>query len=368
VTTGLRVVFSPEHVSVTSVRKSQPRARLSLLGLGRPPSQLSEVRPVPCDLKFFVSYQNRVRSETPTAPKLFATLSGQLERDNGIFSFTGADEDEPLEHEPTPPPDPDADPRLSRPLEFALVFDPAQFSLGEQLLLVPRFEEDRSRFVEIRVELEVSGQAEVSLDTSDVWDVPYAPLGRRVRFHVLAADPNGDANLLAKDSAAKAALTDPGDPGDGTRDFDLTALPPDDEYELELSRGPVRLAPPIKVKLRELEFGLLLEDASRAAQSVTADDTALPDVLSGAETHDFGKLPFDETPTTNFVAFTVTADDGTALAGRPFAATFSDGSVRTGTLDAQGSAVLTSVPPGDVEVALTDEPDALLTIPQDGAA
>jgi hypothetical protein len=56
------------------------------------------------------------------------------------------------------------------------------------------------------------------------------------------------------------------------------------------------------------------------------------------------------------------------LGGQPFAATFADGSVRTGTLDAQGSAVLTSVPPGDVDVVLPNDPDAVLTISDDEVA
>ena len=137
-TTGLRVVFSPEHVTVASVKEVQPRATLKLMGFGRPPSQLAEASPVPCTLTFFVSYQNLVRSEEPSAPKSFATLTGEIERTAGTFSFTGAKEDGPIEHEPLPEPAPDADPRLARPLEFALVFDSEQFELGEQTLEVPR--------------------------------------------------------------------------------------------------------------------------------------------------------------------------------------------------------------------------------------
>jgi len=56
------------------------------------------------------------------------------------------------------------------------------------------------------------------------------------------------------------------------------------------------------------------------------------------------------------------------MVGQAFAATFDDGSVRTGTLDAQGSAVLTAVPPGEVAVALTADPDAVLTISENAVA
>lgn len=365
--TGLRVVFSPEHVTVASVKVERPRATLRLASLGRPPSQLSEATPVPCTLTFFVSYQNLVRSEVPTAPKLFATLSGKIERSTGVFSFTGADEDEPIEHLPVSPPAPDADPRLVRPLEFALVFDSEQFDLGQQALEVPRFEEDKARFVEIRVQVEIAGQVEVSLDASDVWDVPYAPLERKLRFRVVASNDKA-ANLQATNSTDEKAFDEVGEAGDNARDFDLTALPPDDEYKLELMRGTQPLAPPLKVKVRELELGLLLADAARTAQSVTTGDAALPDALSGSETHNFGSIQFDETPTTNFVAFNIKSDDGTPLAGQPFTATFADGSVRTGTLDAQGSAVLNSVPTGDVAVVLPNDPDAVLTISDDEVA
>jgi len=367
VTTGLRVVFAPEHVTVASVKTVQPRSGLRLAGLGSPPSQLKEASPAPCVLQFFVSYQNLVRSEEPTAPKLFATVTGQLERSTGTFSFTGADNDDPIQHEPVPPPPPDADPRVSRPLEFALLFDTSQFDIGEQLLQVPRLEDDKARFVEIRAQVAVAGQLEVSLDTSDVWDVPYAPLERKVRFHVVAS-ADKTANLQATDSAQATAFNDAGEVGDNARDFDLTTLPPDDEFELELKRGSLPLAPPLKVKLRELELGLLLEDAARAAQSITTADAALPEALSGSETHDFGDIPFDETPKTTFVAFTITSDDGTPLAGQAFTATFDDGTVRTGTLDAQGSATLTGVPSGDVAVVLAADPDAVLTISEDEVA
>lgn len=366
--TGLRVVFSPEHVTVASVKTVQPRAELRLALLGRPPTQLSEATPVASVLQFFVSYQNRVRSEEPTAPKLFATVAGQLERVDGALTFISDDEDDPVQHLPIPPAPPDADPRLGRPLEVALVFDSGQFSLGEQTLRVPRVDADRSRFIEIRAEMDVGGKSEVTLDTSDVWDVPYAPLERRVRFHVVTPDPNHKANLLGTDSADQTAIDDLGEASDNARDFDLTALPPDDEFELELSRGAQLLAPPLKVKIRELELGLLLDDAARAAQSITTRDAALPDVLTGSETHNFGNIPFDETPTTTFVSFTITSDDGTPQAGQAFAATFDDGTVRSGTLDAQGSATLTGVPSGDVAVVLTADPDAVLTISEEEVA
>lgn len=366
-TTGLRVVFAPEHVTAASVKEVQPRATFKLMGFGRPPSQLPEASPVPCTLTFFVSYQNLVRLEEPSAPKAFATLAGEIERATGAFSFTGAKEDEPIEHAPPPKPPPDADPRLARPLEFALVFDSEQFALGEQTLEVPRVDGDKARFVEVRVQVEVAGQVEVTLEASDVWDVPYAPLERKLRFHVVA-DDDRQANLLATNSADETAFDDVGEPGDDARDFDLTTLPPEDEYELELMRGTQPLAPPLKVKIRELELGLLLADAARAAQSITTRDTPLPDALSGSETHDFGDIPFDETPTATFVAFTITSDDGSPMAGQAFAATFDDGSVRTGTLDARGSAVLTAVPPGDVAVVLTGDPDAVLTISEGAVA
>jgi hypothetical protein len=298
---------------------------------------------------------------------LFATVTGQLERSTGAFTFTGDDDDNPVQQEPIPPPAPDADPRIARPLEFALVFDASQFDLGEQLLQVPRVEDDKARFVEIRAQVAVAGQVEVSLDTSDVWDVPYAPLERKLRFHVIASDDKS-TNLQATNGANATAFDDVGEPTDESRDFDLTALPPDDEFELELKRGALPLAPPLKVKIRELELGLLLADAARAAQSITTGDAVLPDVLSGSETHNFGNIPFDETPTTTFVSFTVTSEDGTPLAGQAFAATFDDGTVRTGTLDTQGSATLTGVPAGDVAVVLPADPDAILTVSEDEVA
>jgi hypothetical protein len=90
--------------------------------------------------------------------------------------------------------------------------------------------------VEIRVQVEIAGQVEVSLNASDVWDVPYAPLERKLRFHVVAGD-DAQTNLQATNSVDETAFDDVGEAGDNARDFDLTALPPDDEYELELMRG-----------------------------------------------------------------------------------------------------------------------------------
>lgn len=366
---ALRVLFSPDQVSVDTVRTEQPRAGLRLTSLGPPPTALPEKSRTACTLQFFVSYIAKVREGSPSTPKPFARLSGELERQLGKFEFRAAP-DAKLEHDPLPPPAPDADPRRVKPLEYLLTFARDQFpQLGEQTLKVPRPEGDEPRFVQLSVEVTVSGAPEVVLATSDVWDVPYATPERRVRLSIF--DPitfDMGAMLLTKADGDRA-FNGVGDRVGEAREFDLTALPADDDYDFELSLGDLRLAPPLTLKIKDLELGLLLEDVQRAAESIVAPDKALPDQLSGSEDQDFGDLPFEEVPAAkrDFVVFTMQDVSGAPLAGRPFVAVLADGSSREGILDARGQATLTAIPRGAVDVTLFDQPDALLTLDSEAA-
>jgi hypothetical protein len=365
VPTSLRVVFAPESISVDTVKTVTPRAELRLVGLGPPPSELSDGASQPCKLQFFVTYLNLVRSEEPSDPKLFATLDGSLSRSDGEFVFLAADVEEPIVHLPIEPAPDEEDPRKLKPLTYELGFDESQFNgLEAQILNVPRAVADRARFLELRASLELAGQPELALEEADAWDIPYARLPRRVTFSIFDSNVTGVGALLVNDGQGNPVFNGVGENGEASRDFDLTALPADDDYDIELSAGPQRLAPSLGINIKDLEFGLLLDDAKRAAGSVKIPDNALPATLTGSENHNFGDLPFEETPPGNrtFIDFQFVDQQGSPVPAANFVATFSDGTTQEGIADDSGKITLSGIPPGDVQIAMVDFTDDFVSV------
>lgn len=160
---------------------------------------------------------------------------------------------------------------------------------------IPRPEGDAARYLEIRAELKIGGAVEAARDVNDVWDVPYAPLERKLEWLFEAPDGHEDAQLIVRKESNEIALARPLERGSSStlQCFDLTNLAVDCGYTLELHAAGMTLAPLLTLDLQSFETSLLLGDLPGVARSlIPSASVPVPEALTGSEQH----LPADDEP------------------------------------------------------------------------
>lgn len=174
---GLRVDLLPLEPNEAGGRQRVRVAQVALRRHGKGPSNVSRTE-APAKLTFhaagFVSIRDGSAPRTARVGSLSGTLSFDPQRNK--LSFLLADDVELELEQPLERAEAGADPQtiVKARRAFQLEFDKAVFPVApeERLLLLPDEVLEETRYLELRVELEVNGATEASTDVNGVLDTP----------------------------------------------------------------------------------------------------------------------------------------------------------------------------------------------------